>query len=193
MGQYYTPYLQIYLNNGHILQEPLNVNLGGLKLTEHSWMGNFGVQQVVEKIYETQLNNSVERVKLYWIGDYAEQDELSKLDCIMPLENILNAETEPLESKMLLNRKFIVNDTKREYIDCDLFASKSFHESLELTYNPLSLLTAVGNQRGGGDYYGINEKFIGIYAGDDIRILDKPPEDYTLFDIYFNEESEFKK
>ena len=45
--------------------------------------------------------------------------------------------------------------------------------------NPLSLLTAVGNGKGCGDYFGLNSCDIGIWAWDIISIEDEIPE-YTV-------------
>ena len=71
MGQYYRPILKI---NNKI--EVLNRNLiidgeeeyTSAKITEHSWIGNWLMETVCDKIY-----NSDKPVRLIWMGDYADQ------------------------------------------------------------------------------------------------------------------------
>ena len=42
-------------------------------------------------------------------------------------------------------------------------------------YSPISLLTAIGNGRGGGDYYG-NNRMVGEWAGDKVYLSETKPE-----------------
>jgi hypothetical protein len=68
--------------------------------------------------------------------------------------------------------RYIVNHTKKQYTDKD---AEHFH--------PLPLLTAEGNGRGGGDYRGLNEDKIGIWARDVISIEKAAPEGYEELEI----------
>lgn len=68
--------------------------------------------------------------------------------------------------------RFIVNTTKKQVID--LWDVKGF-DGWQI--HPLPLLTAEGNDRGGGDYRGTNMKLVGTWARDFISV---PTEvDYT--------------
>ncbi|MBE6673573.1 MAG: hypothetical protein E7596_00535 [Ruminococcaceae bacterium] len=132
MGQYYRPVLKI--NNGI---EILNRNLiiDGqeeymmAKLTEHSWIGNWLMETVCDKIYISD-----KPVRLIWMGDYAD-------DFANDLENTFNGLTkkqiinyrnaawgEPDRSKAVeravfdFEGKYIVNHTKKEYVDFSLYS-----------------------------------------------------------------------
>ena len=61
--------------------------------------------------------------------------------------------------------RYIVNETKKEYVDLWNVPSIGGQR-----IHPLPLLTCEGNGRGGGDYYGINEKYVGRWSRDFIRV-----------------------
>ena len=55
--------------------------------------------------------------------------------------------------------------------------------------NPVSLLTAIGNGLGGGDYcYAEQRNDVGIWALDLISIEDEEPQGYWKSYVYFKEE-----
>ena len=54
--------------------------------------------------------------------------------------------------------------------------------------HPLSLLTASGNGRGGGDYRGHNKHLVGLWAGDVISSDSKVPQGYEEITPDFREE-----
>ena len=54
--------------------------------------------------------------------------------------------------------------------------------------HPLPLLTAIGNGLGGGDYRGVNEEHIGMWAGDLIGVSSIAPENFEKNEVYFKEE-----
>jgi len=66
-----------------------------------------------------------------------------------------------------------VNHTKKEYVV----------KPRKGEYHPLSLLTAEGNGRGGGDYRGSGD--VGRWARDIISMEDDIPEGYTAYDPGF--------
>jgi hypothetical protein len=69
--------------------------------------------------------------------------------------------------------RYLVNYDKGEFLDL-------WNDVVRLggcTINPLPLLTCEGNGRGGGDYSGLDEQYIGTWARDFIKIL---PNDYNI-------------
>jgi len=197
MGQYYYPTLfkqkgkrlyssQFYahefgattLDNGYIIHH-------GLKLTEHSYVGNSFVETVL-----TQLFNNPQRV--YWCGDYFEKDDFENPEdynrMVRTWKNFREdgkgrKYNHPEEVQDFSGDKFIVNHTKKCFIDMSKYCKKAptATEDDDCHFHPLCLLTAVGNGRGGGDYSGINEEDVGIWAGDLIEIKANRlviPEDY---------------
>ena len=55
--------------------------------------------------------------------------------------------------------RYVVNVDKQEYIQLD-------HTEGEDDLFPVAILTAVGNGRGGGDYFGPHAEYAGAWAGD---------------------------
>ncbi len=205
MGQYYYPTLfkqkgkrlyssQFYahefgatqLDNGYVIHE-------GLKLTEHSYVGNSFVETVM-----TQLFNNPQRV--YWCGDYFEKEDFEDSRDFIRMKRTWKSfredgkgrkYTHPKEVNEFSADKLIINHTKHCFINMKKWCRD--HEDAEYQLHPLCLLTAVGNGRGGGDYYGVNEEDVGIWAGDLIEIKDSLPEnlqDYTdcTDDVWFEED-----
>ena len=73
--------------------------------------------------------------------------------------------------------KYIVNHDKKQYID------KTDYKFI----HPLSLITAEGNGRGGGDYQGSNEEKIGNWSRDIISIEKDLLPEYTKFEYKFSD------
>jgi hypothetical protein len=71
---------------------------------------------------------------------------------------------------------YLVNETKGLYVDYEKVkpTTKWGHR-----IDPLPLLTAEGNGRGGGDYEGRNMKLVGSWARDVIYVTDNLPEGLT--------------
>ena len=53
--------------------------------------------------------------------------------------------------------------------------------------NPLPLLTALGNGRGGGDYSGTDEDKVGIWARDVLSVEFNIPKGFKEFKVNFRE------
>jgi len=84
--------------------------------------------------------------------------------------------------KQLPDRYYLVNHTKRCFVDMDKCPIQETYSTegkdFKLIIHPLSLLTAVSNGLGGGDYTGSNMDMVGHWAGDVISVsLEKPAED----------------
>lgn len=67
-----------------------------------------------------------------------------------------------------LNAKYLVNHSKKEFVD----KSKTPKDDDGWSIHPLPLLTCEGNGRGGGDYRG-ESKMVGIWARDIIGVVTK--------------------
>jgi len=170
------------------------------KLTEHSWINNTTMSCFSNLILRKPT-------KVAWVGDYSDQYEedetINKLDYhkIKELHDL--AWNDEVKEKILPFRpllvKFLllVNWDKRQYVDMFEYIEKStikeegYFEGWCL--HPLSLLTALGNGFGGGDYHGINKELVGSWCFDTLSFesydikenLDKL--DFTKLEIEFKE------
>ncbi|HBG28981.1 MAG: hypothetical protein A2Y10_14835 [Planctomycetes bacterium GWF2_41_51] len=173
MGQYYKP---INLENGQWLYSHDYGN--GLKLMEHSWIGNEFVGAVMKMMV---AGGSWHKNPIVWCGDYYdEEDYYSKVadnDKIQPNEFL---------TKQQQLKAILVNHTTKEYV----VYSKIPVNSNGWQVNPLPLLTALGNGRGGGDYdldYPDADK-VGIWAKHILSVEYEIPEGYKELKVAFKEE-----
>lgn len=82
--------------------------------------------------------------------------------------------------------KLLVNHTKKEFINLHkyFYNNKKYYNYEGPYFNPLPILTAVGNGFGGGDYHysnSVNKEMVGYWFYDVISVEDKNykvPEDY---------------
>ncbi len=177
MGQYYEP-AKLAANKKTVLAWLYSHDYGnGLKLMEHSWVGNRFVR-TVEKLLSK--GGDWYKSRIVWAGDYAENckgrksnvyDRCKKGNKIMPSIHTAGV------------GRYIVNHSKKLYVDKKAVpkCSKSWNKGLQI--HPLPLLTCEGNGQGGGDYYG-ESKLIGIWARDIISIEYKLPTGYN--ELVFN-------
>lgn len=96
-----------------------------------------------------------------------------------------------------LNGKVIINLTRKEYLNCETYKSKSMTDD-GWCINPLPLLTSTGGDQGGGDYHEGHPyaQEVGRWAYDEIIIKDLEPariaklekQGFTELKIFFNEE-----
>ena len=192
MGQYYMPYIKS-LRDKKEMSVYSHQFESGLKITEHSWIGNYMCNQVYNWILD---NPSI----VAWIGDYAEFEMLNNKSYIDEKQwnRIRNAIWGGDKNKFLqkpdsdlfefdFNKNwYLVNETKKQFLDMKEFIKKCGDEEWGCL-SPLSLLTAVGNGQGGGDYWGRNQDKVGIWAFDTIQITETKPAEYEEIDITFIE------
>ena len=125
--------------------------------------------------------------QLAWVGDYANETEEEKA-----VHQYAWGEDAPLQKLPegdghFVEGKFLVNHDKKEYIDIGHYTEKSMYD--DWCPHPLSLMTAMGNGRGGGDYRSpVNADMIGSWAMDTISVEDKAPSNFKELDVWFSEE-----
>jgi hypothetical protein len=195
MGQYYKP---VVLNESgkpagwvyshdikHYFKregETKGVYLGnGLKLMEHSWIGN----KFVETIEFLLTKGNLWYMKpIVWAGDYADGEDGNE-DGKGNLWDLCDDKMKTTKKVHNLRKefKYIVNHTKKLYVDK---AKVPGGEYKDWKIHPLPLLTAEGNNRGGGgDFRGDDHNnIIGSWARNIISVESVIPEGYT--ELVFN-------
>ena len=187
MGQYYKPVLK---QDGVITIFDRSISdsddWNGAKLMEHSWWENSFMRAMGGKLYK-------KHGQVAWVGDYSHYGEFRKLTRKtfkdIPYKKIWGEHELPEESiessEFMFDNKFLCNHTKKQYIDLKLYYEQSDVDGW--VANPLSLLTALGNGAGGGDYRGNYDELVGTWAWDEISIEDVAPSDSELLDISFKD------
>ena len=179
MGQYYNSVLK---NEKGEIKSYYNF---GLKLMEHSWFSNAYVNSVCEKL----INNPHH---IAWVGDYADEEDYVDRDNAEMVKSLvdyrvndnpaieLKSETAPYG----LFGYLLINHSRKLFINMEDYYRNSvlnYGEDRKDAWviHPLPLLTAVGNGKGGGDYYrkALNVEDVGIWAGDLIEVK-KYDDDY---------------
>lgn len=164
----------------------------GMKLMEHSWLGNDYVSGIVEQLWGNPC-------RVAWVGDYATDfDELYTREVYAATwgEDVLPEG--PFDAMPSIRREgFIINHEKGLYIDLAEYGRRtSYTPSWDKTgslwcIHPLPLLTAIGNGRGSGDYHGACMEMVGAWAMDTLSYREDRPSileeiDYGL--ITFKED-----
>ena len=213
MGQYYMPTL--IAKDGTISTLYSHEYDNGLKLMEHSYIGNNFVNAVCTQIWKNPM-------KVAWIGDYSNipwegtytkyisRDDFEKI-CYKVWGNEQESfRIHPKPHRYLTmekRRRYLINHTTKEYLDLENYIEKNkWHKKSEWstyangrvadnkTYeydvcvHPLPLLTACGNGRGGGDYpYCFpNYNDVGRWAFCEIELTRIKPKGYNLVEYYFS-------
>ena len=150
----------------------------GLKLMEHSWLGNDFVNGVLEAIWDKPA-------RVAWVGDYADDeydfDEYYTKAVYEAVWGEKKAPELPFDEVPSIHKAgFIANHERGEYVDLERYAKAAvvtpkWDEGNVWVTHPLPLLTAMGNGRGGGDYSGVNEKAVGLWAMDLLSFTEERP------------------
>ena len=178
MGQYYKPVIK-QNDKITVFSRDVDGNYTMAKLMEHSYFGVPLIDTIAYKMYQ-------EKIQLLWCGDYAEDEEIEITGLkVKDIWSINGEELEGVEFKY--NDKYFCNHTQKEYIDFKEYIEKA--QDGNWTISPISLLTAIGNGRGGGDYHNgyPNYNEVGSWFWDEISIEDEIPEGYTKNDVVFIE------
>jgi hypothetical protein len=166
MGQYYK--IVILDENDRIVWTAYPRNYGsGLKLMEHSYIGN-DLMTVVEQ----QLYSNPQR--LVWAGDYADKEPNGKDNLYTITSNQERSFTSP---KNIPTIRYLVNHSTKQIVGLQRGSTNDD----DLVIHPLSILTAEGNGRGGGDFIGHGP--IGEWARDTIST-----ETDESIECYMNDE-----
>lgn len=188
MGQYYNVVIK---NKNTIIT--YNRKVDGeytlAKLMEHSWWYNPFVCSLTKLLYE-----NLTPCRVAWVGDYAySADDLNIPDGIdvAKLHEIAwgeNSKTQEIhKDDLYLDGKYLVNHTKKIYLNCDVYRRKSMARN-GWVIHPLPLLTSIGNRLGLGDYYGTDMDAVGSWSWDSISVEDDIPTGYEEFKCTFRED-----
>ena len=215
MGQYYTPVL---IDADGTIRTLYSHDYGnGLKLMEHSYIGNDFIGAVLTQLWEHPQ-------RLAWIGDYSNdyqgdlyETKLARND-FMKYYNAawederdvyrIRPEAKPVITMRHKNR-YLINHTQKAYIRIgEYIAANKWQEkgafvrgkydpffTYDMCVHPLPLLTACGNDRGGGDYhsgYPDSDK-VGLWAFDLIEAACKQPARYNPAFFHFSMQSDALK
>jgi len=128
----------------------------GAKLMEHSYIRNPYVSAVMDKLFRNPL-------QLVWAGDYADKEDEHKKNIFRICRKLKPRVTQKHSNEEF---KYIINHTKRVFVDISNVQPNEYGYRI----NPLPILTADGNGRGGGDYSGTNMELVGSWARDVISV-----------------------
>lgn len=151
----------------------------GAKLMEHSYIGNDYMNAYMQLLGEF---GPFYGQPFAWVGDYSDEEDIwgfyteakTKTD-----DKTLKQYKDVIEAKR--NYKYLLNLDRKEYV-----VLPELKED-EWQIHPLSLLTAVGNQRGGGDYFGEEENNVGLWAFNRIGFANAVSENYKQVEFHFKE------
>lgn len=194
MGQYFT-----FIN----IDKKLFADDSGHKLTEECWLGNSLTEAIKLKIRNEWKGDRVVLLGDYADGDSYSRHSSSHAEFLEALKN--DEQVNCLTSERLyywvrnqssgfkpaftsgdrdanLNRcRYLYNTARKEYVD----SFKVFPSYVNICDNQIyfekldaySLLVAMGNGEGGGDYFGPSDDMVGLWAttSDCVIISDKAP------------------
>ena len=190
MGQYYRPILgDKYGLDCKVFDRSVDGEYMLAKLMEHAWWLNPFCNSLAENLYN-------EEGRLCWVGNYAGEegdfDFNLNFAFYTPSYKEVWGETVILHSSkstnFTLDNKFLLNHDTKEFIDLNEYKEKSVDDD-GWVIHPLPLLTAVGNDRGSGDFHegNIGYEFVGIWAWHLLSISEKVPRGYKKFEVVFKE------
>lgn len=204
MGQYY----ELFNVTENIKIEHSFDTIGGMKLMEHSYLGN-----PLSIYLRDKLSNEWAGDIVVHCGDYATDGGGSAEEVAEKYKDIF--ENENIETvkipKSLVNKykdkqedwnvkPYVVNLTKKCYLDIrEAVLNYMFiwydRKKAELGVScsipdPLLLLIASGNGLGGGDYWteAQDNELIGNWAGDRIQVSEFKPKEYSKIRPFFTEQ-----
>lgn len=168
MGQYYKP---VSLDKREFLSAHAYDN--GLKLMEHSWVGNHFMSAVLGLLV---VGGNWYKTRIVWAGDYDDKelhlDPQHKDINVYAWVDKYGERIKPSKAaKNHAGKTWLVNHTKNEAVQIPKYDKDKWQP------HPLSLLTCSGNGRGGGDYEEDNE-YTGTWAGDIISLESSKPDDF---------------
>jgi hypothetical protein len=151
-----------------------------LKLMEHSWLGNECVGKIMRLL---SPGGDWYKAPIVWCGDYySEYGEIPYYDLVKSADRVRPEKTMTRDEQL---QAILVNHTKLEYTTYQNLPKNKDGWVI----NPLPLLTACGNNRGGGDYYDSHPDFdkVGIWANDRLSVETEIPYGYWHLKVNFIE------
>ena len=171
MGQYYNTVIEVN-GNKEVFYHQVDGEYMMAKLLEHSYWANPFVLAIASKLWRT-------KGKLAWVGDYAEDSDFNWNEAFSDA----HAENVPREdltyNGFRLEGKFFINHDKKMIIDLDEY--RNLLKDVDMAISPIPLLTAVGTDKGGGDFHrgsGQGYDLIGTWAWDIVEITDRDIYDW---------------
>ena len=152
------------------------------KLMEHSWWRNDFCTAFAETLVDKPA-------KVCWCGDYAEEDECKALGFDYNKVWGRNKGYGIKSTGFSLNSvKYLINNDKKIYLDLQKYHERCNKDGWCIF--PISLLTALGNDRGGGDFHDGNVGYsdVGFWAFDEIYLSNTLPDGYKEEKYTFIEE-----
>lgn len=194
MGQYYLPIIRRTTTKGRTRNESLYSHDfdNGLKLMEHSWVGNNLVNIICNDIIDRPA-------RIIWLGDYTETRDAPEGFPKKKFRTLMNCWRRKSSTKHFIKKGnqefdwskhwFLVNNTKKCYVDMRCYINKSRFgiDGEDWCIHPLPLLTCSSNGKGGGDYRGVNMEDVGSWCNDEIYLSLTKPEGYSEEVCYFFE------
>lgn len=158
MGQYYYPIILKTRNTIAAWAKAHEMGSGN-KLTEHSYVSNQFVGMILRNLYKKPQ-------RLVWAGDYAD-GEKGKNQNLYHLCNLHQDRKLKPTVGFSKSLRYALNHSMKQFVKlngCPVMANG-------YKLNPLPILCAEGNGRGGGDYEGNNEGLVGYWARDVIETI----------------------
>lgn len=180
MGQYYHV---ITRRNGKnkVYNRTVDNEYTMAKLMEHSWWEN----SFCRALAKTLVDNPT---KVCWCGDYAEENECNALG--FTYDKVWKTNGCKIKSTdfTLDSVNYLINNDKKIYLDLKKYKKNCMVDGWCIF--PISLLTALGNDRGGGDFHEGNTGYsdVGAWAFDEIYLSNELPDGYTEEEYKFIEE-----
>jgi len=170
MGQYY--YAVILDTQGNIVLWMNGFPYGsGVKLMEHSYIDNSFVNT-----FEFSLSpeGALYKSRVVWAGDYADNEPGQEINLHQRCNDDQTKLIAPAK-KDASKYRYLVNHTKREYVDKTKTGS----------IHPLPIMTVEGNGRGGGDLDDA-PSFVGSWARDVISVEEAVPDVENFQELLFH-------
>ena len=190
MGQHYYPVLgDLHGTNVKVFDLSVDEQYTLSKLMEHSWWDNSFCNSFAKRLHN-------HKGRVIWCGCYTDDPndfafEINSASYTPYYGEIWGESIKRIGSKSTdfsLDNKFLLNHDTRQFIDLNEYKQNS-HNKYGWIINPLPLLTAIGNGRGGGDFptNNVGAEFVGIWAWHLLSISDKHPKSYKKFNLIFKE------
>lgn len=190
MGQYFRPILgNLRGLDCKVFDRSVDGERTLAKLMEHSWWENPFVNSFAARLYH-------HKKRVCWVGDYADAPDDFKFPFSSAIHvpcfaDVWGDNVRLLKSKstdLTLDGKFLVNHDTEQYVDLSEYKKLSADKD-GWAIHPLPLLTAVGNDRGSGDFHdgNIGYEYVGIWAWHLLSVTDKQPKKFAKFNLIFTE------